>query len=280
MDDNTFNKERLDVARVLLLTMSPEPANRVMKVKTNGSLYSIRVVEELFATQPIERGKRNTSSRVVSDSESDDVDSFSSDYVSEFSFTSEPDFEIQKLETVGAQLTGEKKGEAINPMTTQSRTELVSNSILAEHLNSDRINDKVCVLGTENYGIIKDNARLDKEVSQGVECSSMARNGLCASVEHLAMVEHRDFGHKITDPDLSITHDQSRALDINNEGALDGEKDYGVPAREFLNAHIGALVLATVSSAKDFSSAAAPLAAVQPRRRRKRKSMVTILQGS
>lgn len=156
MDDNTFMKNRLDIARILLLMTSPEPVHWVMKVKINGLIYSIRVVEELYGTQPIERSKKNILPMVVSDSESDGGDTFSGDYVSEFSFTLEPNFEIQNPKVGESKINMEQKEETLDLETNDSR-----NGLVFDHLNCELVKDNNCEQRSETAGNL--NIDVDKD---------------------------------------------------------------------------------------------------------------------
>ena len=48
LDKNTRTKNGLDVARILLRTTMLEPLNHNVRVKIDGHIFNIRIVEEVF----------------------------------------------------------------------------------------------------------------------------------------------------------------------------------------------------------------------------------------
>lgn len=48
IDDSTRDRARLDIGRVLIITAAPDIINRVVEVKINGTMHSIRLLEESF----------------------------------------------------------------------------------------------------------------------------------------------------------------------------------------------------------------------------------------
>lgn len=87
------------MARVLLLTTSSEVVQCTVKVKINGLLFSIRVVEELFPIQYGEAKPKNHTRQIDSSSDSDDMSSFS-DGLGLVVHESKDEFEIQIADLV------------------------------------------------------------------------------------------------------------------------------------------------------------------------------------
>lgn len=105
LDVRMVNKTRLDMARILIQTTSLEMIHRVMKVKINDQIFSIRVVEEPFmdlvTTAFLEQGgSRSSSTEQFSDSESDVDSSLGGISLDSFTPVVEELFDIQNGETV------------------------------------------------------------------------------------------------------------------------------------------------------------------------------------
>lgn len=96
LDDNRFNMKRFDMPRIQILTTSPEAVHKVERVRINGIIYVIRVVEELFPVYyeacPVRRKIVSADSMSTSEVSYDFFDHVFSDG----SFPPEEDFQIQK----------------------------------------------------------------------------------------------------------------------------------------------------------------------------------------
>lgn len=96
LGDNTFNMKRFDMARIHILMTSPEAVHKVERVRINGIIYAIRVVEELFPMYyeacPVRRKIVSADSMSTSEVSSD----FSDHIFSDGSFPPEEDFQNSK----------------------------------------------------------------------------------------------------------------------------------------------------------------------------------------
>lgn len=95
VDTSTAQKKRLDVARIIVQTSVLVAVNSVVKVKGNGTFFTIRIMEEQFVNPYVQMGDQCVTRKRVSFPSGSSSDSGDSSIPSEAFMAKEGDFEFQ-----------------------------------------------------------------------------------------------------------------------------------------------------------------------------------------